>query len=437
MALPLKVEFEGFPYDLEGKFESLDGGVANEFAFRLSRRFSETGCAFTYVGLALGESFFPHGRQYSGFRLARIGVSGLADSVNGDSNSTTSFGIPEILVNGPWQEPATVTLNLRASHPDSTSPRERPTDGIWSLLGEPSGIIPPPMNSMTGYGRGEASQEGTKVTVEISSVNRKQADIVLHLPRELEALEPRIRDEVNRNLARGRLNIRVSLASSDDASARHLHVNHALAMAYSREFKQITKELGLDGKVTLDTVLRAPGVLQPAQEATDPESLWPAVDRALKHALKALLKMRHREGVHLGRDLRSRVASLRKHATKVQRRAPNVAQRYRSQLLDRVRSLGLENVKETDERLMKEVALFAERSDISEELTRLRSHFKQFDDCVRSAEPVGRMLDFLAQEMNREVNTVGSKANDSDISREVVAMKAELEKFREQVQNIE
>lgn len=299
------------------------------------------------------------------------------------------------------------------------------------------GILGALMNSMTGYGRGEASHEGTKITIEISSVNRKQADIVLNLPLPLEALEPRIRDEVNRSVARGRVTLRVTVASSDAASARRLHVNHALARAYHREFQRIGDELGLSATVTIDTILRAPGVLQPAVETTDPEALWPTLEKALQQALRALLKMRQREGAHLARDLRQRVATFRKIVGQVERLAPEVSRRYRAQLLERVRSLGLEALPENDERLLKEVAFFAERSDISEELTRLQSHFQQFDECARSTEPVGRLLDFLAQEMNREVNTIGAKANDSRISRAVVALKAELEKFREQVQNIE
>jgi len=147
--------------------------------------------------------------------------------------------------------------------------------------------------------------------------------------------------------------------------------------------------------------------------------------------------MRAREGDHLAKDLAARITSMRKAATTIQQNAPQVALRYREQLLTRIKSAGLEAPALEDERLIKEVVYFADRSDISEELTRLQSHFQQFDDCLKSKEPVGRTLDFLAQEMNREINTIGSKANDSLISREVVTLKAELEKFREQAQNVE
>jgi uncharacterized protein (TIGR00255 family) len=161
------------------------------------------------------------------------------------------------------------------------------------------------------------------------------------------------------------------------------------------------------------------------------------VERALKTALAALVKMRKREGAHLARDLFAHAHAMRNAVAKIQKQAPRVQERYRAQLVSRIKAAGLEAPAADDERLLKEVVLFADRSDISEELTRLQSHFQQFKDCLKSSEPVGRTLDFLAQEMNREVNTLGSKANDSLISREVVKLKAELEKFREQAQNVE
>ena len=169
----------------------------------------------------------------------------------------------------------------------------------------------------------------------------------------------------------------------------------------------------------------------------DAESIWPVVEKALQQALNALMKMREREGAHLAKDLTARIGVMRQAVDKIQKQAPQTAENYRLQLITRIKGAGLENIAPDDERLLKEVVLFADRSDISEELTRLQSHFQQFEDCRKSKEPVGRTLDFLAQEMNREVNTLGSKANDGEISREVVLLKAELEKFREQVQNVE
>ena len=183
--------------------------------------------------------------------------------------------------------------------------------------------------------------------------------------------------------------------------------------------------------------MRAPGVFQSDEELVEAETVCPAVEKALKAALEALVKMREREGAHLSEDLTARIGIMRSAVEKIQKQAPQTAENYRQQLLERIKSAGIENIAPDDERLLKEIVLFADRSDISEELTRLHSHFKQFEDCRKSKEPVGRTLDFLAQEMNREINTIGSKANDAIISREVVTLKTELERFREQVQNVE
>jgi uncharacterized protein (TIGR00255 family) len=293
------------------------------------------------------------------------------------------------------------------------------------------------MKSMTGYGRGECAQDGFKVTVELSSVNRKQSEISVNLPRELEVLEAQIRDEINHRSARGRLTARVSLHAAEGKESARAHLNRPLARAYAHELARLARDLKLSGPVSLDLVVRAPGVLQTAEEMADAEDFWPGVAKALRQALALLVKMRQREGAHLRKDLCERIAELRKSVGRVRHQAPLVQKRYREQLIERIKSAGLANLALDEERLMKEVIYFADRSDISEELTRLQSHFQQFDDCLRSSEPVGRTLDFLAQEMNREINTIGSKANDSCISREIVILKTELEKFREQVQNVE
>jgi uncharacterized protein (TIGR00255 family) len=293
------------------------------------------------------------------------------------------------------------------------------------------------MKSMTGYGRGECAQDGFKLTVELSSVNRKQAEVSVTLPRELDMLEAQIRDAINRAIARGRVNVRVSLHAADGKLSARKHINHALAKDYAAEFVRLAKQLKISSEVTLDQILRAPGVFHTDEELAGTEDLWPVAEKALSQALVALLKMREREGAHLAKDLAARIGVMRAAVEKVQKQAPQTAENYRRQLLERIKSAGLENIAPDDERLMKEVVLFADRSDIAEELTRLQSHFVQFADCCKSKEPVGRTLDFLAQEMNREINTIGSKANDAVISREVVTLKAELERFREQAQNVE
>ena len=293
------------------------------------------------------------------------------------------------------------------------------------------------MKSMTGYGRGECAQDGFKVTVELSSVNRRQSEIAVNLPRELEVLEAQVRDEINQRVSRGRLNVRVVLHVADERHAARVRLNGHLAKAYARELRRLAKELKLAGEVTLDHLVRAPGVLQTDEELSEAEDFWPAISQALGQALDQLIQMRTREGAHLANDLKQRMAVMRRSVGAIRKLAPRVAEYYRVQLRDRILSAGVELPGIDDERLLKEVAFFADRSDISEELTRLQSHFKQYDDCLKSGEPVGRTLDFLAQEMNREINTIGSKANDASISREVVLLKAELEKFREQAQNVE
>lgn len=293
------------------------------------------------------------------------------------------------------------------------------------------------MKSMTGYGWGDAVQNGFKVTVELSSVNRKQSEISINLPRELEVLEAQIRDEINRRVARGRVTARVTLHAGEKKDGGSVRINAALAQAYAKRLRDLARELKLSGDVTLDHLLRAPGVLESNEDVPDAEDFWPTVEKALKQALEMMVAMREKEGAHLRRDLVKRMDLMRKSAIKVQKRAPQVQVRYRQQLMERIQSAGLEAQKIEEERVLKEIIFFADRSDISEEITRLQSHFKQFDDCVNAPGPVGRTLDFLAQEMNREINTIGSKANDAMISREVVVLKTELEKFREQAQNVE
>jgi uncharacterized protein (TIGR00255 family) len=292
------------------------------------------------------------------------------------------------------------------------------------------------MKSMTGYGRGENARHGLKITVEVSSVNRKQTEVAVNLPRDLEVLEAQIRDEINRCISRGRVTVRVSVHASGSASAK-TRVDLALAKSYVRDLRALGKALRLADGITVDLLARLPGVVQPAQEIGEAEALWPSTSAALESALNQMLKMRAREGTWLAKDLQGRIAKMRGGVARIQRRVPEVIERYRAQLIHRIKEAGLAAPALDDERLAKEAFYFADRSDVSEELTRLQSHFQQFEDCVKSAEPVGRTLDFLSQEINREINTLGSKANDAEVSREVVGLKAELEKFREQVQNVE
>ncbi|HOK76197.1 MAG TPA: YicC family protein [Verrucomicrobiota bacterium] len=293
------------------------------------------------------------------------------------------------------------------------------------------------MNSMTGYGRGQYANKGIRAVVEISSVNRRQSDITVFIPSELELVESRIRDRVNEYVSRGKVTVRVSLEIGERAWSGKVRFNRSLAKTYAAELSLLAKQLGLTAPLNIECVIRLPGVVAPPSATNDPEAIWPLIDKALSRALKSLAAMRAREGAHLARDLAARVRRLRQLSRQISARAPKLPALYKEALLNRMKAAGITAVNTHDERLLKEIVLFTDRSDISEELTRLEGHFKQCDECFRSTAPVGRTLDFLAQEINREINTIGSKANDALISRAVVEFKAELERFREQVQNVE
>jgi uncharacterized protein (TIGR00255 family) len=291
------------------------------------------------------------------------------------------------------------------------------------------------MRSMTGYGRGEVDHGGAKFRVELNSVNRKQSDIVINLPRDLAELEPRIRQAINEKLSRGRTSVVVSHEDGVDGS-RKLALDTALARSYHSAMLDLQKQLNAPGEITIGAILQAPGVLKFSDTNIDADAVWPSVERALQLALGELIKMRDREGKHLAKDLAQRLKTIRAEIKAVRGLFPEVVKRYRATLHERIRKARID-VAADDERLAKEVAIFADRSDVSEELTRLESHLSQFADQLRKDEPVGRTLEFITQEIARELNTLGSKANDAAISQHVVACKAELEKIREQIQNLE
>jgi len=288
---------------------------------------------------------------------------------------------------------------------------------------------------MTGYGRGEVDHGGAKFSVELNSVNRKQSDIVVSLPRDLTELEPRIRQTINETISRGRTNVLVCLLNSSNGT-RQLALDTALARSYHEAMRALQKELSVPGEITIGTILQAPGVMRAPEEAIKAEEAWPPVEGALRAALAELVKMREREGKHLAKDLIHRLKAMRKTLKEIRALHPDVVKKHRAALLDRIQKAGLP-IATDDERLLKEVSFFADRSDISEELTRLDSHLAQFAHHLRKNEPVGRTLEFITQEIFREVNTLGSKANDAAISQRVVECKAELEKIREQIQNLE
>jgi uncharacterized protein (TIGR00255 family) len=288
---------------------------------------------------------------------------------------------------------------------------------------------------MTGYGHGETDQNGTKFSVELNSVNRKQSDIVINLPRDLSELEPRIRQAINQSISRGRTNVVVT-CHDGPGTTRALALDTELARSYHDAMRALQKELNAPGEITIGAILQAPGVMRAPEEAIDSGRAWPAVERALQAALAELIKMREREGKHLAKDLIGRLKAMRKQIKEIRTLHPDVVKRYRATLLERIQKAGLP-IAGDDERLVKEISFFADRADVSEELTRVESHLAQFAHHLRKNEPVGRTLEFITQEIFRELNTLGAKANDAAISQRVVGCKAELEKIREQIQNLE
>ena len=288
---------------------------------------------------------------------------------------------------------------------------------------------------MTGFGRAEITSGGRKFRAEVASVNRKQTDIVVNLPRELAELEPQVRALVGRAVSRGRINVYLACEVAGEQHGA-LKVDHDLAKQYRDALAELSNELGTELSLTGTDLLRAPGVLTVADSTIEVDAVWPAIEKVTRKAMTELIKMRRAEGKHLQEDLGERLESLQGEVAAVEKLAPGVIENHRANLKRRLAEGGIE-IDLNDERILKEIGLFSDRSDISEEATRLSSHFKQFAKYIKSREPVGRSMDFLAQEMNRELNTIGSKANNAAIAQHIVNAKTELEKMREQVQNVE
>jgi uncharacterized protein (TIGR00255 family) len=290
------------------------------------------------------------------------------------------------------------------------------------------------MHSMTGYGRGQAISQGTKVIAEIQSVNKRQTEILVNLPPGLASLESELRAKVDSNLHRGR--IVVTISASGPAAHHQPVVDSDLANLYLAQFMHLQKKLSLPGDITIETILRSPGVISAAEQVVLDTSTRSAVDAALDLALEQLLQMRAKEGSNLHTELLRRTKSISRALSKIRKLQPRVAKRYRTLLFERIQKIGLE-ITLDDDRLTKDVTFFAERSDFSEELSRLQSHLDLFLETTNKQHAIGRTLEFISQELGRELNTLSAKANDAEISQIVVQCKAELEKIREQVQNVE
>lgn len=288
--------------------------------------------------------------------------------------------------------------------------------------------------SMTGFGRGKAESGSYSVNVEVKTVNHRFCEMNIRLPRQLLKIEDAIKKTLNKNIRRGRVEVFVNL-EGEGMITRKIHVDWQLLDEYIETINQIKQKLGVEGTVTLQDLLNRSELIHIEENEADNEELDILVLQAVEDAVVQLKHMRMSEGEELKKDLLAILAQLDRNVGELQVLAPLVVQSFKERLTKRIQEFIIDQIDET--RILTEVAVFSDKADINEELTRLRSHIQQFGQTLNESDPIGRKLDFLVQEMNREVNTVGSKANDSRIAQKVVEMKSLLEKLREQVQNIE
>ena len=288
---------------------------------------------------------------------------------------------------------------------------------------------------MTGFGAGSGEAGGEAVSVELRAVNSKFCEVKPRLPRELSALEPELVKSIKGRVARGAIDVFVRREATG-GRAGSPRADLALAAAYAKVLREMKDSLGLSGEPSVQDLAAMEGVISLGETAPDPEAAASALQQALAQAIEALDAMRRREGEALARDLSARLDTIEKGAGEVSRLAPLQVDAVRERLSARIAELS-RGVPLDPARLAQEVALFADRTDVAEELTRLASHLAQARGLIRSEAPAGRKLEFLVQELNREINTIGSKSQQAGIAATVVELKAELERVREQVQNVE
>ncbi|MBX3749211.1 MAG: YicC family protein [Opitutaceae bacterium] len=290
------------------------------------------------------------------------------------------------------------------------------------------------MKSMTGYGRATAALGAATVTVQVSSVNRKSLDLTIRLPAGWEALEAAVGDLVRKVAARGRVSVAIELSGL--ARSAELAWDEAAVNAALDRLAELAERRGVTFKPTPELIWSVVNSQRQPAAMPDPEEAAPAVLAVVGEALRGFAAMRAREGEALLIDFLPRLQLLKRQIDLIATRASTVPAAYREQLLARLRQAGLD-LDVSDERVLREVALFADRSDITEELTRLRSHLEQFGALLRTDQEIGRKAEFILQEVGREVNTIGSKANDLAIAKAVIELKNELERIREQMANVE
>ncbi|MBQ3112779.1 MAG: YicC family protein [Phascolarctobacterium sp.] len=295
---------------------------------------------------------------------------------------------------------------------------------------------------MTGFGRGQYEDENFSVTVEMKTVNHRYNEVAIRLPRFLNPLEDKIRKTILKTVNRGRIDVFINAdyTSSENCT---LKVDKNLAAAYHKALQEVgaaigLEELNINSAQEVMYLSRCQDVINVKEGFFDVETVWPKVEQAVKEALDNLVTMRETEGSNIYGDFIYRADLIAEKLTKIEERSPMVVEEYQAKLTDRLNNLLADhNITVEPERLLQEVAIFADRASITEEIVRLKSHIKQFKNIINSDQPVGRKLDFLIQEFNREANTIASKANDYTLAQIVVEIKAEIEKIREQIQNIE
>ena len=290
--------------------------------------------------------------------------------------------------------------------------------------------------SMTGFGRAECQDGDYSYKAEIRSVNNRFIDVTTRLPKPFMDMELSLKKLIKSNCARGSINIIVVIDNSNDSSGEwEIKPNITLANQYVRALQEIQSSMGLDGKIPLQQIVGLRDVIK-----IEPVSIDPAKENLIlnmvESAIISLQKMREEEGLHLQKDLAKRIDNIEKHAVQIEKRQPEVIQEYKIRLKEKIKLLN-DGVDIDDSRLAQETAILADRCDITEEITRLSSHLNQFRKLFKSTEPIGRKLEFITQEINREVNTMGSKSNDIQMANLVIEMKSSLEKIREQIQNVE
>jgi uncharacterized protein (TIGR00255 family) len=291
------------------------------------------------------------------------------------------------------------------------------------------------LKSMTGYGRCEYQDSNIRMTVELKSVNHRYCEVFIRMPRQLGCFEDRIRSLITGRISRGKIDVFLNWDNIGE-QAKEVVLDEGLAKAYYDAVVKISAKLGLRDDIYSSTLAKFPDILKVERKDEDDEAVWTVLRAAVNDAIDRLIVMRKKEGEKLQKSLSDILCIIESHVSFLETREPVVVHEYRDKLSARIQEL-MENNIVDETRIAMEVAIFADRCGINEELVRLKSHISQFRDIMKMDGPVGKKMDFLLQEMNREVNTIGSKANDLEITKYVVELKSEIEKVREQIQNIE